>query len=500
MSTFDSCVKFARRKLSSSWSLSFLLVAVVLVPFLVTAGVTGWYSIRLLENHTRDRMQEDIELIARAIRLPLSHAMQRGHEGTVKQALESAFTIDRVYGIYVYDQKGNIIYASGSIDAAMGKQRAQSIAEAKDNQSEFVHANTEEVFSFYIPLVDAGERINGLLQVTRRGRDFDNYLGKVRQQSLVVILVSILALSIVITIGHRWAIGRHLASVKRGLMRIRTDELNHRLTPSGPVELRLLATSINEMLDAIESSHQELAAQQQREAALKERLHRSEKLAALGQLAAGVAHELGSPLSIVYGQAQRALRDAELPEKLRQTLLSVRSQTSRMERIIRQLLDFGRTSPPSKRKISAIQPLVSALNTIEAEAVPKKMLTFQPGSGVHEKKVMVDPFRLEQALLNLLRNAFYEARAKVTVSCNITDDAVHYVVEDDGRGIDENVRPHLFEPFFTTKPTGQGTGLGLAVAQAAALDHGGYIQVDSRQPGNTRFCLVLPFEETTANE
>ncbi len=113
------------------------LAIAVLLPFIGAIVVTGWYSISLLERHTRDRMQEDIELIARAIRLPLSHAMERGHEGTVQRALESAFSIDRVYGVYVYDRHGETIYESGAAAASMASDRAVRIASRGERQGEF---------------------------------------------------------------------------------------------------------------------------------------------------------------------------------------------------------------------------------------------------------------------------------------------------------------------------------------------------------------------------
>jgi len=233
MSFIDSCAKMTQlRKLTASapLPLSAVLIGVVLVPFFITIAVIGWYSIQVLEERTHQRMQKDIELIARAIQLPLSHALANNQQGTIKRALESAFAINRVYGIYVYDRQGNPIYVGGK-RVAMDKKRAQGLAQTKDQQSEFVRAGSEKLFSFYIPLVDPGQRIIGLLQLTRRGSDFDAYLATVRNQSLVVIVITTLALSLIILFGHRWVVGRHLARIKHSLSKIKTQDATHRLTP-----------------------------------------------------------------------------------------------------------------------------------------------------------------------------------------------------------------------------------------------------------------------------
>jgi signal transduction histidine kinase len=478
--------------------LSVTLAVAVLLPFITAMGLTGWYSINLLERHGRDRMQEDIELIARAIRLPLSHALERGYQGTVERALESAFSIDRVYGVYVYDHQGEVIYTSGARDASMGSDRALRIASRGERQGEFGQAGEEAIFSYFVPLVDAGERVNGLLQITRRGSDFDHYLGRLRSHSQGVIVTSGLALTLIILLGYRWALGRHLRAVQRGLARIRAGELGHRLGQYGARELRLLATSINGMLDAIVHSSEALAAQKDREARLTEKLHQSEKLAALGQLAAGVAHELGSPLSTLDGKAQRAQRRPDLPPVVADALDSIRREGARMEHIIRQLLDYGRTNPLERRWIAADRLLISVLKRLEGTGSIALEQRIEPQAAGY--RVNVDVIRLEQALTNLMRNALQAARSRVVASCTLSPEGLLYCFEDDGPGVDDAIRSRLFEPFFTTKPVGQGTGLGLAVALAAARDHGGVVEASSGPDGGARFCLLLPHEKEEMND
>jgi len=489
------CFCFAFRSWVSALPLSLMLTVAVLLPFISAVGAIGWYSVNLIERHTEARMQEDIELIARSIRLPLSHAMERGDDRTIRRALESAFSIDRVYGVYVYDRFGETVYASGAKAATMASDRAVDIAVKGVRQGEFAQAGAEEVFSYFVPLVDSGERINGLLQITRRGREFDRNLGQLRSQSVVVVATSGFALILIILLGHRWALGRHLVTLEADLSRIRLGDIHHRLEHSGPRELRLLSVAINEMLDAIVRSGEAIAAQKDRESNLTDKLHQAEKLAALGQLAAGVAHELGSPLSTVDGKAVRALRHHQLPPVVADALTSIRHEGARMERIIRQLLDFGRTNPLDFRRVPADRPLTSALNRLEDELPESVTVELRISPSTATRRVQVDLVRLEQALTNLLRNALQAARSRVVAGCTVAAERVCYSFEDDGDGVSEAVQQHLFEPFFTTKPAGQGTGLGLAVAHAAARDHGGTIEVGRSAAGGARFSLLLPRSE-----
>lgn len=481
------------------FSLRLALVGAVLVPFLVATAVTGWLSVSFLERQTQERMREDIELIARAIRLPLSHALERGREGAVQRALESAFKINRVYGVYVYDRNGSVIARSGTRDASTTSARASRIAQSGERQGKFERAGEEEVFSYFVPLVDSGGRINGLVQLTRQGREFDHYMDRVRLSGTGVFLGAGFVLALIVFLGHRWAVARYLERMERGVQQVEAGDLHHRLTPGGPRELRTLATGLNQMLDAVLRSRGLLAEQREREAVLTERLHQAEKMAALGQLAAGVAHELGSPLSTVDGKALRALRRDDLAEPVRQSLTRIREEAGRMERIIRQLVDFGRANPLYRTRLPADRPLRSALRQLEEG---------QGSGGVRVEQdirepipvITVDTARLEQALGNLLRNAVQAAATQVRAGGAPDGDSYRYWVEDDGPGIDEQARIRLFEPFFTTKSVGEGSGLGLAIAHSAVADHGGRIEVEASSLGGALFRIILPLNPEESDD
>jgi len=478
------------RREAPRYGLRSVLLLFLLPPILLVATAAGWYSLRSLERQIEARMQEDIELIARALRLPVSHAMERGREGSVAQALDSAFRIGRVYGVYVYDAEGERVAASGPESPSVETEQAARLASLEERKGTFDSVAGEEVFSYFVPLTDSGGRVNGLLQLTRRGSDFRDYVSGVRRQALALLVVTALALATVVVYGHHRAVGRPVRRLRAGMARVGAGERDHRLPVEGPRELGELADGVNGMLDSLGQQEALLARQRDERAALEARLAQSEKMAAIGRLAAGVAHELGTPLNVVDGNAQRALRREDLPGPAAAALREIRTEVQRVGSIVRQLMDFGRSNPLSVEPERADRLVRSVLARVSDEA--RRTRRVEIASGGPPPKLAVDRLRLEQALANLVENALHASRERVRIGWFETSERAGFAIEDDGPGISDEDRARIFEPFYTTKPVNRGTGLGLAVAHAAVRDHEGSIEVGSSELGGACLRIVLP--------
>lgn len=473
------------------YSIHTALLTFVLVPFLFVLVFTGWYSLSNLESQVISRMREDIELIARAIRLPLSEALERQRTGRLERTLDSLFGFDRVYGVYVYDQSGRRIASYGTRKAQVDSERAAGLAAGskRRGEGEFEQAGDEPVFSYFLPLIDDSDRIQGLLQVTRKGSDFAQYLEQVRRQGLIILAVLALLSIALVYSGYHSAIGRYLGRIQRSMQRIGQGDIDRRIEPGGPREIRFLTEGINNMLDSIVRSEREIEQQREKEFELRMQLHQSEKLAAVGRFAAGVAHELGAPLSVADGKAQQALRRTGEDG---QVLREIRGELHRIHQTVRQLMEFARPVQPAWRTVTVAHLARAALAQIEAErdraGVTLLGPDIDPGLKLHG-----DRLRLEQALVNLLRNAVQAAPGgRVRLGASTGGDRIQLTVEDDGPGVDAATRQRLFEPFFTTKPSGHGTGLGLAVVEAVVDEHGGRVTVESSELGGALFRLSFP--------
>lgn len=471
------------------------LLAFVLAPFLLIMVTTAGFSLRQLEQAAETGMEEEIELIARSIRRPLSYALENGHEETLRRTVTSAGDIGRVYGVYVYDEEGNRITAQGPSNVQVQDIEAANLASRGSEQSAFEEIGGEAVFSYFMPLTDSGGRIHGLLQVTRRGSDFVQQIRAFRTRAISILAGSALLVLVLVWIGYQRAIGRHIQSMGRSMATVASGRRDHRLTTQGPTELRFLSEGINRMLDSIVASEQEISTRREREYELKNQLHQAEKLAAIGRFAAGVAHELGTPLSVADGKAQRSLR--KLSEEQAQPLHDIRQQLQRMERIIRQLMDFARPVTPERREVKLHELVQSSLQQVEGERQKMRVRLESRPSETPCPSINADRLRMEQALINLLRNAIQATPGGlVRLSWHCSAELAQLTVEDDGPGIDEKVRHQLLEPFVTTKPVGVGTGLGLAVVNAVITEHGGRIEIGTSELGGARFDIDLPINSS----
>ncbi len=490
----DPAPRFARQsRRRRSLSLRTAIIVYVLLPMVALIAFCGYIALYSIEARVTHRLQEDIELIARAIRLPVNDALLHDRRDAVQQALESAFRIGRVYGAYVYDASGKQIAAAGIGERGIDRKGAASLAAGNDRRGGFGTAGARKVYSYFIPLVDPGGRIIGLLQVTRRASDFSLYMGWIRLIGLGALVLITLVLVAVVMWGYYGAIGRHLATFARGMARIGSGDRAHRMPLEGPLELVRLGADVNAMVDGLLRSEVKIVRQEAAQQALEERLAESEKMAAIGRLAAGIAHELGSPLSVVDGTAQRLLRRRDAPAAERESLNGIRAAVRRMETIVRQLMDLGRNSTVQRHRCRAGRLARAAVARLRPEfdssAVNLELHDRTAGS----EMVLADAPRIERALASILRNALQASpRGRVRFTWEMAGDAVVFRVEDDGPGIADDLRSRLFEPFFTTKAVGQGTGLGLALAHACAREHGGRVEIGEAALGGALVQLVLP--------
>jgi two-component system, NtrC family, sensor kinase len=480
----------------SRLSLRTALVLRVLVPLLLALGGAILWLLNTVENEAEERLKDEVDLVARALRLPLVHAMERDRAGTVDEALRSALRIGRVYGAYVYGPNGEVIASFGDGEPDGPPDRLDELVELGDRSGEFGSLAGRRVYSAFVPLTDDWGRGLGLLQVTRRQSDFEEYIAGLRYRALALLLLGMGVVSVLVLRGHHAAVGGPLSHLNKSMTRVGSGDADHRAEPRGPVELAAVAETFNTMLDRLQDAASELDERRALQESLQSDLADAERLAAIGELASGVAHELGSPLSVVDGRAQRMLRGNGVDPRVREGLESVRDQVRRMEAIIRQLMDFGRSGTGRRRHVP-LEQVVQGAVAATSEVARRTGTRIELGETDPSISVLLEPRRTEEAITNLLRNACQAAAGGlIRIGYRATPGHARLVIEDDGPGIPEEIRSRIFEPFFTTKPSGEGSGLGLAVVHGIVEGHGGRITVDESSLGGARFTLSLPLESS----
>ena len=238
----------------------------------------------------------------------------------------------------------------------------------------------------------------------------------------------------------------------------------------------------------------------QREQAAQQ--HQIEKLAALGRLIAGAAHELNNPLAMILGLAQLQLGDS-LPDELHDDFEKIERAALRARAIVQQMLSFARPQPPQTEPVP-LRPLVSEALDRLAGALHTQQIAVQAELDPNLPPVSGDPNQLSQVLFNVLNNAVQSMSAspaeqrRLRVSASAADHKVLVAIEDSGPGIEPHNLPRIFDPFFTTRAIGKGTGLGLAISHAIVQQHNGQIWVNSQPGQGATFFIQLPIASAPA--
>ena len=261
------------------------------------------------------------------------------------------------------------------------------------------------------------------------------------------------------------------------------------VTSESSDEIGALSNSFNQMTT-------ELRARETKLEGANAALIQSEKLAAFGQLGAGIAHEVKNPLAGILGYAQLTLRKLEPDSPFRKNLDVIEKETRRCTEIISNLLKFARQEKSVTRSTDINEVVEAALTivdhqlTINDVKISKELEPDLP-------EIEASANQLQQVIMNFAINAqqaIGEAGGNLVVRTHKHDDAIVIEVEDDGPGIPQEVQAHIFEPFFTTKRAGEGTGLGLSVTYGIVKDHGGDIRIEDPPGGGTRFVVILPLK------
>ena len=225
---------------------------------------------------------------------------------------------------------------------------------------------------------------------------------------------------------------------------------------------------------------------------LERQLHQTERLAELGALAAGMAHEIGTPMNVILGRAEYLIRKTS-DESTRKGLTTIVTQVERITKIMNQLLSFARQNPIERRPL-AMSLVVQDITDVIQERLEKRGIQFEMDLESDCPDVSADRDQMGQVLLNLIVNAIQAMPEGgiLSLSLRCRNDHVRLSVSDTGCGIPAEHVPKLFTPFFSTKEVGEGTGLGLTVVHGIIEEHQGSITVDSEPGRGTTFHIDLP--------
>ena len=389
--------------------------------------------------------------------------------------------------------RGEVI-ASTLLDVGRPGDWLHEIVNAKDG-------GTPEV----APVVVGGERFQALRAVAAApgGLQFallSSYeksaraLADTRQTLFEVSAAGILLSALVVWLFVR-RVTRPLVELRDSAEAVGRGDFSRRIERFSDDEVGDLAQEFNRMTGNLQTSRAELERAMQTVKATQSQLIQSEKLSAVGQFVAGVAHELNNPLTAVVGFAE-ILQNTETDSRIRGHLDRIAKSAHRCHKIVSSLLSFARQHPP-ERKLVDLHAIMDSVLELMTYDLRTSNVTIVKDYAPTLPLTMADPHQLEQVFVNIIGNARQaiepvQREGRITVRTRAAGNRVSIEFEDNGPGIRPEHLARLFDPFFTTKPVGKGTGLGLSLVYGIIQEHGGKISARSELGHGATFAIDLP--------
>jgi signal transduction histidine kinase len=398
----------------------------------------------------------------------------------------------KVFTTFIADYRGNLL-AHTDLQQIVKRRPVTWVRTIKGIQNRRVHGTTLEY-------TDKGEAmVGGLAQIEISDLIAGVEIPKAAAyltarellNSLIIVSFALLILSAVLSLFGSRLITRRLEHLSKATEIVAKGQFNVKLEASSSDEIGELADSFNKMASELDSREKAL---QDAQSALVQ----SEKMAAFGQLGAGIAHEIKNPLAGILGLAQLTKRKMNKNEPAYKNMEIIEKETNRCTTIIQNLLKFARQEKVDYGPVDLNQVARDAMAIVEHQLEMNKV---KLSADLMENLPIIsgNANQIQQVLINLMINAQQAmdgSRGEVTVSSLAGGNGhVELKVSDNGPGMPEEVRAKIFEPFFTTKPVGKGTGLGLSVSYGIIQEHKGEIRVDSRLDEGTTFAMTFPVGE-----
>jgi signal transduction histidine kinase len=444
--------------------------------------------------------EDDLKRETRATELALNaafrHDIKRGEWSDINDELQTIG--EQGMAVAVLNRSGKLWYAlPGFPVKPPPPDQYLSEIEAKGS-SEFMQTANGRYWFCRIARLGRDPTL-GYLLVARDWTEVQEDLNRRIASSIGAGGIVVVLTAILIPLVARKYVSLPLAELSRRVGSFSSGEPERELAGD---EVTLITEEFRRLDRELTVARRRLLDESERKLELERRLRHSDKLATIGTLASGLAHEIGTPMGVIRGRAEHLLRSNPDPRKLNQGLEIIINQIDRISRIVRMLLDFGRRREPIRVTTDVRTIVQRTLHLLETEA---ERLSVSLVSDLVAAPLLVDcdADQLQQVFVNLGMNALDSMAEGGTLRVSAERRAsenggqVRLCFDDDGPGVDEQFKERVFDPFFTTKDPGKGTGMGLAVSQSIVRDHEGEITLEPRTQG-ARFVVSLAASHPTS--
>ena len=486
-----------------------VIVATSLI-LIVAISFNVWWDVTLHEASIEKLTHEKTKIISEFIEQNVVRAMEKGRHFDMHGILRNYATYKEIRKIYLFTLDGTI---KASVPEEDLNHKVLDVDSYLKNQYfikeekvrlENDRLEKERVYYFNNPIMnhrecfqchDRRNKIIGVLTVSHSLKGMDSMISKIEVHSVILAIITIAFLSSVLGFLFFRFINSPIKTLTETMRKVEEGDLSARVNIKSKDEMGRLAENLSTMIDKLhlakveaEQYHQEL-------------IQRADRMASIGELASGIAHEIRNPLAGIQGAIQILAEGFPEDDVRRGVTVEIQKQIYKLERLVKDLLNYAKPVPTNYLPTDMNQ-LVDKVVTFfmvqrgkpENVEIEKKFFSPLP-------KIMLDPNSMEQAFLNIILNA-QKAMPKggtFTISTlappGRRDDGkevqeVQIIFEDTGIGISKENLPKIFNPFFSTRS--DGTGLGLSITKNIIEQHGGRIEVESQVNIGTKFIIILP--------
>ncbi len=463
------------------------IILLMLATFLGVLATLGYFESRRAVRDYRELVASELAITGRALRAPLLEVLDVEGDARALKLLEIADADITHMEIHWSSRETPSRHIGAVEQAKLARGEEVTLEEEAGGGRLFV----------YVPV---GTR--GAIELSQPlTEEHAVVLGIVKERFVVAIIAVLCAALLTIVAGVR-IVGEPMRKLADHARRIGHGDLTHRLSLDSHDEIGQLAIEMNGMADRLAEAQRRVTAETDAKLEAMEQLRHADRLRTVGTLASGMAHELGTPLSVIGGRAKMIAQDSATPAQSVQFANVISGQVDRMTKIMRGLLDFARRTPTAKARID-VRDIARRSLELLGPLAKKQSVKLTLADDAEEAVANVDAQQVEQAIANLVVNGIQAMTTGEVVTDVRTVDAVppgeksehrfvRVSVRDAGRGMAKEEQAHVFEPFFTTKDVGVGTGLGLSVTYGIVHEHGGFVDMTSEVGVGSCFFLYFP--------